>query len=68
MCVGGDRVIIKCEILNFRLHTPQRHGSAKLIVGKEYLSLTQPDMDYVVRVLHIIQQQFRDYIIPLPDV
>jgi len=25
-------------------------------------------MDYLVRVIHIIQQQLRDYIIALPDV
>jgi len=33
MCVGGDRVIIKRESDNFRLHTPRRHGSARLFVG-----------------------------------
>jgi len=47
MCVGGDRVI-KWESGNFRLHTPKRHGSAKLFVGTEYISLTQPDMGYLV--------------------
>ena len=56
MCVGGDRVNIKCESGNFRLHTPKRHGSARLFVGTEYISLTQPDMDYLVRVFHILQQ------------
>jgi len=68
MCVGGDWVIIKWEGGNFRLHTPKRHGSARLFVGTEYISLTQPDMDYLVRVFHILQQQLRDYIIVLPDV
>jgi len=68
MCVGGDRVIIKCESGNFRLHTPRRHGSARLFVGTEYISLTQPDMDYLVRVFHILQQLLRDYIIALLDV
>jgi len=67
MCVGGDRVI-KCESGSFRLHTPRRNGSARLFVGTEYISLSQPDMDYLVRVFHIIQQQLRDYIIALPDV
>ena len=33
MCVGGDRVVIKCESGNFRLHTPKRHGCARLFVG-----------------------------------
>jgi len=29
MCVGGDRVVIKCESGNFRLHTPEaRLGQA----------------------------------------
>jgi len=68
ICVGGDRVIIKCESGNFRLHTPRMHGSARLFVGMEYISLTQPDMDYLVRVFHILQQQLRDYISALLDV
>ena len=67
MCVGVDRVV-KCESGNFRLHTPKRHGSARLFVGTEYISLTQPDMDYLLRVFPILQQQLRDYIIALPDV
>jgi len=68
LCVGGDRVVIKCEIGNFRLHNPRRHGSAMLFVGTEYISLTQPDMDYLVRVFHISQQQLRLYISAMPDV
>jgi len=68
MCVGGDRVVIKCESGNFRLHTPRRHGSARLFVGTEYISLTQPDMDFPVRMFHILQQQLREYISALPDV
>jgi len=68
ICVGGERVIIKCESDSFRQHTPRRYGSARLFVGTEYISLTQPDTDYLVRVFHIIQQQLRDYIIALPDV
>ena len=67
MCVGGDRVFIKCERGNFRLHTPRRHGSARIYVGTEYISLSQPDVDYLVRVFHVAQQ-LRDYIIALPDV
>ena len=35
MCVGGDRIIIKCESGNFRLHTPKRHDSDRLFVGTE---------------------------------
>ena len=53
---------------NFRLHTPRRHGSARLFVGTEYISLTLPDMEYLVRVFHIIQQQLRHYISVMPDV
>jgi len=45
MCVGWDRVVFKCESGNFRLHTPKRHGSARLFVGTEYIRLTQPDME-----------------------
>ena len=45
-----------------------RHGPARLCVGTKYISLTQPDMDYLVRVLHILQQHLRDYITALPDV
>jgi len=67
MCVGGDRVVIKFECGIFRLHTPKRHGSARLFVGTEYISLTQPEMDYLVRGFPILQQQLRDYIIALPD-
>ena len=63
MFVGGDRVIIKCESGIFRLHTPKRHGSARLFAGTEYITLTRPDMDYLVRVFHILQQQLRDCII-----
>ena len=38
MCIGGNRVNIKCESGNFRLHVPKRHGSARLFVGTEYIS------------------------------
>jgi len=55
MCVGGDRVVFKCESGIFRLPTPRRHGSARLFVGTEYIGLTQPDMDYLVRVFPILQ-------------
>jgi len=68
MCIGRDRVIIKCEIGNFRLRAPRRHGLARLYVGTEYISLTQPDIAYLVRVFHIVRQQLRNYIIALPDV
>ena len=68
MFVGGDRVVIKCECGNFRLHTPRRHGSARLFVGSEYISLTQPDIGNLVRVFPILQQQLRDYLIAMPDV
>jgi len=68
MCFGGNYVIIKCESSTFRLHTTKRHGSARLFVGTEYITLSQPDMDYLVRVFHILQQQLRDYIIAFPDV
>jgi len=66
MCLDRDRVTIKCESGNFRLHTQRTHGSARLYVGKEYISLTQTDMDYLVRGFHIIQ--LRDCIIALRDV
>jgi len=68
MCVRGDRVVIKCESGNFRLNTPKRYGSARLFVGTEYISLTQPDMDYLLRIFPILQQQLRDYINALLDV
>jgi len=68
ICVGGDRVVIKCESGNFRLQTPKWHGSARLFVGTENISLTQPDMDYLVRVFPILQQQLRHYISAIPDV
>ena len=35
ICVGGDRVFIKCESGNFRLHTPRKHGSFSLSLGTE---------------------------------
>jgi len=34
MCVGGDRVIIKRESAIFCLHTPKRHGSARLFSAR----------------------------------
>jgi len=63
MCVGGDRVMIKCESGCFRLHTLKRYGSTRVFDGTEYISLTKPDMYYLVQVFHIIQQQLRNYII-----
>jgi len=45
-----------------------RHGSARLFVGSAYINLTQPDMDYLLRIFHILQQQLQDYISALPDV
>jgi len=68
ICVVVDRIVNKCESGNFRLQTSRRHGSARLFVGTEYISLTQPDMDYLVLVFHILQQHLRDYISALPDV
>jgi len=68
MCVGGDRDVFKCESGNIRLHTPRRHGSARLFVGTDYISLTQPDMHYLVRVFPIMQQQLRVYLITMPVV
>ena len=68
MYVGGDPVVIKFESGNFRLHTPSRHGSARLFVGTDYISLTQPDMDNLVQVFPFLQQQLRDYISALSDV
>jgi len=68
MCFGGDRVFIKCEGGNFRLHTPKRHGSARLFVGTEYITMAQPDMDYLVRGFPILQQQLRENITAMPDV
>jgi len=68
MCVGGDRVVIKCEGGNFRLHNPRRHGSARLFVGTEYISLTEPDMDYLLQDFPILQQQLGVDIIALTDV
>jgi len=62
-----DRVVFKCESGNFRLHNPRRHGSTRPFVGTEYISLTQPDMDYLVRVIPILQQHLHDYIIAMPD-
>ena len=67
MFVGGDRVVFKCESGNLSLHTPRRHGSTRPFVGTEYISLTQPDMDYLVRVIPILQQHLHDYIIAMPD-
>jgi len=54
MCVGGDRVVMKYESGNFHQQTPRKHGSARLFVGTEYINLTQPDMDYLVRVFQIL--------------
>jgi len=68
MCVGRERVIIKCESGNFSLHISKRLVSARIFVGTEYISLTQPDMHFLVRVFLNIQQQLRDSFIPLPDV
>jgi len=67
MCVGGERAVIKCESGNLRLHTHRRHGCARLFVGTEYISLTHPDMEYLLRVFPILQEQLRDYISALPD-
>ena len=54
MCVGGDRFVIKRESGNFRLHTPRRHGSGRLFAPTQYISLKQPDMDYLVGVFPIL--------------
>jgi len=37
-------------------------------VGTEYISLTHPDIYYLVRVFPILQQELRDYISALPEV
>jgi len=49
----GKRDFIKCESGKFRLLTPRGHGSARMYLGTEYISLTQPDMVYLVRVFHV---------------
>jgi len=68
MCFGEDRVVIKCGSGNFRLHIPKSHGWARVFVGTEHIRLTQPVMDYLLRVFPIPQQQLRDYIMVLLDV
>ena len=55
MCFG---VISKSESGNNLLHTAKRHGSARVFVGTDYISLSQPDMGYLVRVFHILKQKF----------
>ena len=65
---GGDQVT-RCESIgNFWLQTTRNRGSVRLCLGVEYISLTQPDMDYLVRVIRLVEQQLSDYIIALPDV
>jgi len=68
ICVGGESVTIKYEIGNYRIHTKRRRGSARLFICTEYISPTQLDMDYLVRVFNVVQQQLRDYLIALPEV
>jgi len=60
MCCGGNRVIIKRENVNFHLHTPSRHGTARLHLGTEYISLKQSDMEYPARVFYFVQQHLRN--------
>ena len=57
ICGGGDRVNIKCESGKFRLHTPSRHGSARLYVRTDYIWLTQPYMNYLVLVFHDVSNK-----------
>ena len=66
MC-GGDRVTRCQSVGNFWLQTTQKRGSARLCLGAEYVSLTQPDMDYLARVFQFVQQMC-DHILALPDV
>ena len=66
MC-GGDRVTRCQSVGNFWLQTTQKRGSARLCLGAEYVSLTQPDMDYLARVFRAVKQLLRYYIIALPD-
>jgi len=39
---------------------------ARLYLNNDYISLTQPDMDYLDRMFHVVQQKLRDYLIALP--
>jgi len=41
----GNRVIIKCESANFRLHTLKGHVSARVYLGAQYVSFTQNGME-----------------------
>ena len=69
LCVSAGTVSSSsARVATFGYTTPRRHGSARLFVGTEYISLTLPDMNYLVRVFHIIQQQLRHYISAMPDV
>ena len=52
----GDLVIIKWRKSNFHLHTPSSHVSAGLYIGTEYISLTQPGVECLVRLFQVVQE------------
>jgi len=71
MCKEGKEVetpVIKCENGYFRLGvSKRRRGLSGLYVGSEYICLTSLDLYYLARILNIVHQQMRDYILALPD-
>jgi len=69
MCSGVETVCgTECKSGGFRLTITRCRRMAKLYLVSQYISLTVPDIDYLSRMFHVMQQQLRDYIVAMQDV
>jgi hypothetical protein len=59
---------LRCEIGSFRLDVSRSRPKACLYVDSQFISLTLQDVDYLSRMLNIVQQQLRDYYVAHEDV
>jgi len=53
---------------NFGLNTTGSCRSARLYLDKQYICLSLVDLQYLLRMFHVIQNQLNAYILSLPNV
>ena len=57
-----------CKEGEFRLITTSSYRIARINLDKQYIDLRLEDLQYLLRIFHVIQNQLNLYTLSLPDV
>jgi len=57
-----------CKEGDFRLNTTKSYRIERLYLGKQYIGLRLRDLQYLSRMLHVLQNQLKVYTLSLSDV